>query len=291
MVGPVRIAAAGAVAAHDIKRAFDPLPQELVEVVRRRLEWSRVWTEGAAAGLHESLRRSRENPRPDLGPPDLPAMLAELVASLAETYAALRVARREIRRADLSEYAEPVVGRYGEIAAQVAEWARTATEMQRRIGDRQLRPGVRWGPDPDDPRVGAPVALALTTSFAIASALAAMATIDDNRLAGRPDTAVQPIFEIAAPALWCATELASGVAICLEHLLTHGHPWTEDPLDSKRRGIESAARHREALSLQLEDLDRYQPADASEARPGYVLMLERVDDDLCVLRNATDDDA
>jgi hypothetical protein len=286
MVGPVRVAAAGSVAAHDIKRAFRPLPNGLDPIVTQWLSWSRVWSEGAAAGLGESLRRARENPRPDLGAPDVPEVLAELVAALAETYAALRVAREEIRRSGLSEHAEPVSGRYGELAAQVADWATTATDAQRRVGERDLRSGVPWGPDPADPRVGAPVALALSASFAISAALGAMATIDDHRLTGQHDRRVQPVFEIAAQALWSATELAAGVAICLRYLLDDGHRWPDDPLDAKGRCLQSATGYRDALALQLDGLDRYQPADASAARPGYVLILARVEEHLETLRSA-----
>jgi hypothetical protein len=242
-----------------------------------------MWSQGAVAGLREAIRRSRENPRPDLGPPDLPEVIAEVVATLAETYAALRVARQEMHSAGLSLHAEPVAGRYGELAAQVAEWANTATEIQRRVGVRDLRPGVQWGPNPGDPRVAAATALALTSTFAMASALAAMATIDDSRRAGKADADVQPIFTIAVTALWSATELATGVASCLQHLTFDGHAVPEDPLDVHARCLESERRFREALSTQLDDLGRYRPAGEAETRRGFVLMVRRVDEDLELL--------
>ncbi len=285
MVGPVRVAAAGSVAAHDIMRAFRPLASELDPIVTQWLSWSRVWSEGAAAGLGESRRRARENPRPDLSAPDVPEVLAELVAALAETYAALRVAREEIRRSGLrARRARP-------------RPLRRARRAGGRLGDhrdrgakarRGARPSIRvpWGPNPADPRVGAPVALALSTSLALSAALGAMATIDDHRLTGQHERLLQPVFEIAAQALWSATDLAAGVAICLRHPLDDGHRWPDDPLDAQGRCLQSATGYRDALALQLDGLDRYQPADASAARPGYVLILGRVEEHLEALRSA-----
>jgi len=187
--------------------------------------------------------------------------------------------------AGLAEHAEPVPGRHGELAAQIADWATTATRVQEQFEVLELRPGVPWGPPPGDARTSGPVALALTSCFCLSAALGGLALIDDHRLSGGSDDDVQPIFEIAVQALWASAEFAAGVARSLDWLAEHGvGPPTESPAVPDAQALASAARVRESVQLQLTDLDQFQPADADAARPMYVEVLARVDDDLETIR-------
>lgn len=170
------------------------------------------------------------------------------MAALGEAYGVLRIARAEILTGGVSAEAEPVAGRWGELAAQIADWANAATALQETLGSRPLRPPV---PLPPDPRVRATVALSLAGCFCISAALSGRLLIHENRSVGGLDDDVQTAFDIAAQALWAAAELSAGVALCLDHLLSHPHPLPEGETDLTGLALSSSARVCRALRLQM----------------------------------------
>lgn len=280
IAGPVGLAASLAVAGHDIRRAGKALDIDFEPYAKRQLGWASSWTEGAAAGLRETLRRARENELPDLGEPDVPEVAAELVATLAEAYGALRIARAEILAAGLSDEAEPVAGRWGELAAQIADWADAAIALQDALGRRPLRPPVPLPPDPGDPRVRAPLALSLTACFCVSAALGGMALVHEHRSIAGVDHEVQTAFDIAAQALWAAAELSAGVALCLDHLLSHPHPLPEGQIDVVGLALASSGRACHGLRLQIDDLQRHQPVTVQETEVAFRQLLGRLERDV-----------
>lgn len=220
-VNPARLGAQLAAAAADVDALVAVAPDGdrgvLLDVAREERTLSRELSTTSAGQQVEMLRRARHLPIDVPGEPDPVSMLADAAAALAEGFRALDVARAAAELAGGSAVAEGLPGRHGELAVELAQWSGLVWQMVENM-DVAWPPRVGWGPEPDDPRVAAPVALVLTTSFLVSAAMSLRLALDDGTRAGVSLPNWEELSGLVVRLLSWGQETAAGSVMLTEDL-------------------------------------------------------------------------
>lgn len=224
-VNPARLGAQLAAAALDVDALVAVVPEReravLLGVVEEQRTLTRELSATSAGQLVETLRRARHLPMEDYpGDPEPMPMAVEAAAALAEGFRALDSGRAAAELAGCAAVAEGLPGRHGELAVELAQWSGLIWELagDGRGGANWPR-RVGWGPEPEDPRVAAPVALVLTTSFLVSAAMSLRLALHD---ATRTDLALPnwgELYGLVVRLLSWGQETAAGAVMLIEHLM------------------------------------------------------------------------